>query len=92
MKAAGKAVTIVHINDVFDPLEYRDAVEHIYVALPEGWTDNDVIVDFTGMTSCGSVGSVLAAVHRERPIQIYARAVRRRAEGDAASGSDRDHH
>lgn len=69
MKAAGKSVTIVHINDVFDPLEYRDAVERIYASLPEGWSDNDVIVDFTGMTSCGSVGSVLAAVHAERPIQ-----------------------
>lgn len=65
----GKSVELVFINNVFDPLEYRDRVERIYSKLPSECLESDVILDFTGMTSCGSVGSVLACLDEKRAIQ-----------------------
>jgi len=64
-----KTADVILINDVFDPLEYRDKVEAIYANLPKGWTESDAILDFTGMTACASVGSVLACLNEQRPIQ-----------------------
>ncbi len=49
------------INDVYDPLEFYYCVKKIYQNLPEGWTQKDIIADFTGMTAQGSVGAVLAS-------------------------------
>ena len=65
----GKNGEIVLIDDVFDPVECRDKVEKIYSELPEGWQETDVILDFTGLTACASVGSVLACLNESRPIQ-----------------------
>jgi hypothetical protein len=59
----------IMVNDVYDPLEFRQKVNKIYTELPNGWTASDVIFDFTGMTACGSVGGVLACLTEERPIQ-----------------------
>lgn len=65
----GKRVKTELINDVFDPLEYKDKVDAIYTKLPDGWTESDVILDFTGMTACASVGGVLACLNEQRAIQ-----------------------
>lgn len=58
------------INDVHDPLEYRDRVDEIYrEKLPQGWNEGDVVSDYLGMTANGSVGMVLACVGSLRPLQ-----------------------
>ncbi|HOJ21313.1 MAG TPA: hypothetical protein PLY56_07250 [Armatimonadota bacterium] len=58
------------INDVHDPLEYRNAADRIYTQeLPEGWSEADVIADFLGMTAQGSVGMTLACLSPSRPLQ-----------------------
>jgi hypothetical protein len=59
----------VIINDVNSPLEFADRVNEIYAHLPEGWRDNDVIADYTGMTAHGSVGMALACLAPARPLQ-----------------------
>lgn len=64
-----KEPVLIMVNDVYDPLEFRKEVNKIYTELPNGWTESDVIFDFTGMTACGSVGGVLACLPEERPIQ-----------------------
>lgn len=69
VRNTGKNGEIVLIDDVFDPVECRDKVEKIYSELPEGWQETDVILDFTGLTTCASVGSVLACLNESRPIQ-----------------------
>lgn len=57
------------INDVYDPLEFSDCVKTIYQKLPSGWTVEDVITDFTGMTALGSVGTALASVISQSHLQ-----------------------
>ncbi len=59
----------VIINDVNNPLEFADRVNEIYTHLPEGWRDDDVIADYTGMTAHGSVGMALACLAPARPLQ-----------------------
>jgi hypothetical protein len=49
------------INDVYDPIEFNEAVRKIYQKLPPRWSISDVIADFTGMTAQGSVGMVLVS-------------------------------
>jgi hypothetical protein len=49
------------INDVFDPIEFNEAIRKIYEKLPPRLTVEDVIADFTGMTAQGSVGMVLVS-------------------------------
>lgn len=57
------------VNDVYDPLEFFQKVKRIYSNLPQGWTGDDVIADFTGMTAQGSVGMVLASLSPEHQLQ-----------------------
>jgi hypothetical protein len=57
------------VNDVNDPLEFRARVSEVYEKLPAGWSDEDVIGDYTGMTAHGSVGMVLASLAPHRPLQ-----------------------
>ena len=58
------------VNDVYDPIEFRDAVNEIYTdRLPLGWLTSDVIADYAGMTAHGSVGMVLANLMTDRPLQ-----------------------
>lgn len=58
------------INDVYNPLEVRDRVNEIYCTrLPKGWREAGVIADYTGMTVHASVGTVLACVGSDRPLQ-----------------------
>ena len=59
----------IPIADVHNPLEYRDRVNDIYARLPEGWSDRDIIADYTGMTASASVGMIFACMTEERPIQ-----------------------
>jgi hypothetical protein len=57
------------VNDVNDPLEYRNLVNGIYQHLPAGWNETDVIADYTGMTAHASVGMALACLGSARPLQ-----------------------
>ncbi len=57
------------VNDVNDPLEFRNLVNDIYLHLPAGWSEQDVIADYTGMTAHASVGMVLACLSTVRPLQ-----------------------
>jgi hypothetical protein len=58
------------VNDVYDPIEFRDAINSIYVdRLPVGWKTADIIADYAGMTAHGSVGMVLANLMTDRPLQ-----------------------
>lgn len=57
------------INDVNDPIEFRDRVNEIYSQLPEGWNESDIIADYLGMTAHGSIGMVLACLSALRPLQ-----------------------
>jgi hypothetical protein len=57
------------INDIYDPLEFRDQIDDIYANLPMGWLDREVITDYVGMTAHGSVGVVLACSGTDRPLQ-----------------------
>lgn len=65
----GVKAQMIMINDVFDPLEYKQKVERIYSDLPADCSETEVILDFTGMTACASVGSVLASLSEFRSIQ-----------------------
>ena len=63
-------VAIVLIDDVYDPAECRCKIDDIYTHLPDGLTESEVILDFTGMTSVASVGAVLACLNAPRPMQF----------------------
>lgn len=69
LKQEGKEAKQIFVTDVYDPLEVRDKVADIYRTLPDGLRENEVILDFTGMTAVASVGSVLACLNTERPIE-----------------------
>ena len=62
-------IIIIGDLDVFDPAILKNKVEQIYANLPEFFIENDIILDFTGMTAVASVGSVLACVGKNRPMQ-----------------------
>jgi hypothetical protein len=57
------------ITDINNPLEYSDAVNDIYQHLPDGWREDDVMADYTGMTAHGSVGMALACLAPVRPLE-----------------------
>ncbi|MEH1797026.1 MULTISPECIES: CRISPR-associated protein [unclassified Nostoc] len=57
------------VNDIYDPLEFYQVVKKIYKNLPPGWTIEDAIADFTGMTAQGSVGMVLASLSVQSLLQ-----------------------
>jgi len=59
----------IHIKDVFSSKGIRDEVDNILSHLPEGWNENDIISDFTGMTAPASIGMVLACLRNNRPLQ-----------------------
>jgi hypothetical protein len=59
----------VNDKDVFDPLILKSKVDEIYRNLPQSFSENDVILDFTGMTAIASVGAVLACFDKARPLQ-----------------------
>lgn len=65
----GLTVEICTINDVNDPLTFYDGVCRIYRNLPAGWTPDDVIADYVGMTAHGSVGMVMACVKNHWPFE-----------------------
>ncbi len=58
------------INDVYDPIEFRDAVNEVYRSrMPKSWLESAVIADYAGMTAHGSVGMVLACIGTNRALQ-----------------------
>jgi hypothetical protein len=58
------------INDIYNPLEFCDRINEIYRhRLPVSWQETDVIADYTGMTAHASVGTVLACIGTDRPLQ-----------------------
>ena len=58
------------VNDIYNPLEFRARVNGIYRnRLPKGWQESEAIADYTGMTVHASVGTVLACVGSDRPLQ-----------------------
>ncbi len=59
----------VVLRDVYDPSEAFEAVQRLYAELPPGWTEADLVADFTGLTSQCSVGLVLACLGRDRALQ-----------------------
>jgi len=69
LESQNKTTHWVMVDDVYDPIEIRNKIAGIYDHLPEGLSESDVILDFTGMTSVASVGSVLACLNAARPIQ-----------------------
>lgn len=69
LESAGKTAKMVHIIDVQNPLEYNYELDAVYRRLPSDMSENDVILDCTGMTALASVGSILACLNGRRPIQ-----------------------
>jgi hypothetical protein len=57
------------VNDLNNPLEVKQLVEQIHTQLPSGWSESDLIVDYTGMTVHCSVGAALACLSPARHIQ-----------------------
>lgn len=66
---AHKKIDLVRVYDVYDLFQFKEKVDHIYTHLPPGLAEQDVILDFTGMTAFASVGAVLACLNKDRPIQ-----------------------
>jgi len=64
-----KSVVIKTIQDPFDWRETKQIVDEIYKSLPEGWTENDIITDLTGITKPVSAGAVLACWSAGRPME-----------------------
>lgn len=80
----GKNAERIEILDVLNPEECFDKVDDIYKnKLPKGFSESDVILDFTGMTVTASVGAMLACLSNEhRHIQYTAA---RRVDGKEVS-------
>ena len=57
------------IKDVYNPCEILDTIHEIYRRRPGSLRESDIILDFTGMTGCASVGAVMACLGDERPLQ-----------------------
>lgn len=57
------------VNDVYEPLNFSEVVKKIYLNLPNGLTERDVICDFTGMTAQASVGMVLTSLFIKTKLQ-----------------------
>lgn len=60
------------LEDEYDFLDIRDEIDNIYLNLPDGLAETDVIVDVTGMTKPLSIGAVLACIDEQRSIQYIA--------------------
>jgi len=62
-------VQLCPVHDVNDPLEFFRLVEGIHQNLPAGWSSDQVIADYLGMTSNSSVGMALACVLHGWPLE-----------------------
>jgi len=60
---------LISTEDANAPLRIKARIDAIYQTLPEGWTADDVIADYGGLTSSCSVGMVLACLTGDRPLQ-----------------------
>jgi len=60
---------LIAIHNFENPIEYHDKMQSIYRHLPPGLHTDDVILDFTGLSKPGSVGSVLAGLEVDAPLQ-----------------------
>lgn len=62
-------VVLVLIHEFENPLEYFNKLKAIYAHPPPELGVEDIILDFTGMSKVGSVGSVLASREFNAPLQ-----------------------
>lgn len=69
LEQQGKHAHTRVVDDAFDAVAVKEMVEQIYDDLPTGLKETDVILDFTGMPTPASVGSVLACLGEQRSIQ-----------------------
>lgn len=60
---------LVHVNDIYDPMEFYHHIRRIYAQLPPDWLPQQVMADYTGMTANASVGMVLASLTPKAPLQ-----------------------
>ncbi|MGH7456162.1 MAG: hypothetical protein ACRENG_32710, partial [bacterium] len=65
----GRAIHLKVIDDPFDWQETKRLIDEIYSALPEGWSESDMITDFTGLTKPASMGAILSCLIPGRPLQ-----------------------
>jgi len=56
------AFKLIHVGNVYDPLEFYQHGRRIYAQLPLGWSPQQIMADYTGMTAHASVGLVLASL------------------------------
>ncbi len=70
LRAPGRlAVEVRVVEDAHDPLAFYAAVQQILRDRPKGWPVEDVIADYVGLTAHASVGTVLACLHEQAPVQ-----------------------
>lgn len=62
-------IIIVKDEEVYEPVVFKKKIEEIFEQLPNTLKEEDVILDFTGMTVPASVGSLLAFIGSEKIIQ-----------------------
>ncbi len=68
--AQGKDACLELVNDVYDPIKFLEKVTEISKrATTANINPDDLILDFTGMTSIASVGCVLACLQTHLPLQ-----------------------
>lgn len=60
---------VIADQDVYDPMIFKRKIEEIYRNLPEYFVEEDIILDFTGLTSIASVGAVLGCLTEGRSLQ-----------------------
>jgi hypothetical protein len=70
LQAPGRlAVEVRVVGDANDPLAFYAAVQQVIRDRPKGWPVEDVITDYVGLTAHASVGTVLACLHEQAPVQ-----------------------
>ncbi|MCI0692473.1 hypothetical protein L0337_10780 [candidate division KSB1 bacterium] len=64
-----QAMPVKVIADPFDWRQTQNAVNEIYRAKPEGWSESDIITDISGLTKLATTGAILACLTPGRPLQ-----------------------
>jgi hypothetical protein len=67
--AGGPAAEVRVVEDAHDPLAFYAAVAEVLRERPAGWAAEDLIADYVGLTSHASIGTVLACLHHQAPVQ-----------------------
>jgi hypothetical protein len=70
LQAAGRLAAEVRVvEDAHDPLAFYSAVSKVLGERPAGWGTDDLIADYVGLTAHASIGTVLACLHQQSPVQ-----------------------